>query len=1308
MHQMKFSSEELRSLPPRPPILPAASPKRRFVKLGRKTSDGSQQSASSTGSSSTSRSAEGVAVTQPSKSRIRRQTNRLSGVFLRGSASNTGSMALTAGIRSSLSIPARKGSMICADALRADDPSELSNQITAPGILKIFGNEICEGAHYKSVLATTHSSAKELVKEALERYGLGKEEAESYVLCDTIGSTGDHRWRTEGFRVVSDNEKPLLLQSLWKPREGLARRFEIQRRSLVEEKTSKDKDTITAGINAQARKLQKSRSRVTSTLIERTNGRGYKLWRSKSEMDLIDSDTETKQDTDHDQCQKDRSSSLNQTSEQSYEHSKTSPEQNHIHSLAAPAEGDGGSQAKTETLCPSRLRGEREGEESEREETESSDDSTTQYSIHPPHDCPYLLLLQGCSLAQDFVIYLLVGPNIVFGRQIDQEDESKPDVLLFDTDILPKHCYFHRHGAGSPTLLCPCQKAMVTRNGEVLSKEVQLNPGDVIGLGERYLFLFKDPFALTHKDVYTAAPDSSMAAVPWMLGHPTSATTTSHIKEIILCNTCITTCTDLNRSSSKQSLNTGLPFLKSPECLSLEYESEDEDHIIKEIVAMGRTSDKGRPPLTVAFLLCQCVQYSSMCLHTSDLRRLLLLIANGVQRAMWEHTKDIAAVKPGVTSINGENSTLEDLQALSQHEVISGLRPLVVWMSNSLELLQFIQYQLPLILQWRTQKEQGHEEEEGREDDENKEGENLALLELRLSCVRPASEETMAVLEEVMMLAFQQCVYYITKVLYPVLPGLLDCNPFRESPHLQVTGESAQVPGSAGLQVPGEIQHLMDVLTDTWRLLSDCQLHPEISSQLIGYLFYFINASLFNSLMERGSEPGFYHWSRGVRMQANLDLLLDWAHTAGLGELALEHTHTLSSAINLLASPRKNLLQTSWVSLRSHYPALSPAQLNHLLSLYSPASPCRHTWTPSVQDQAAAHETADILENFDTHHPLVLPDGDYQFQLSRQVTDSALKEQLDRLKEFMSTLSNSQSDESTAPEEQKVGSIPKKWTEMDIFPKASLETLDTSPVEMVMSQAIVRDHRSPSTTVGVLPPSPSSPPCPSSTQHLDEFSSCGALLLSQKLRNLELQTGGTSEMRRSALDPSCLLTPPNTPHTIDPVDLGKADQDKWMTGDSETLPWSTGVDAHDEGGLVSECLAALKVDRLKSDCPRMESFVELREEVEEEDDHYDDNNDEVFSLELERGERGLGLALVDTRDTSLRVKGIFIRAVVPDSPAARCEKLLPGDRILAVNGVTLLGLDYQSGKELIQSSGDRLRLLVARSDWMARAVQTEC
>lgn len=150
------------------------------------------------------------------------------------------------------------------------------------------------------------------------------------------------------------------------------------------------------GINAQARKLQKSRSRVTSTLLERTLGRSHKLWRSKSEMDLLDSNTEAKQGASHDQCNE----HLNQVPALLLERPQTSPEQSHIHSLPALREGDGGSRAKTESLCPLRSSGEREGEESEREETESSDDNSTQYSIHPPHDCPYLLLLQGQSHTQ--------------------------------------------------------------------------------------------------------------------------------------------------------------------------------------------------------------------------------------------------------------------------------------------------------------------------------------------------------------------------------------------------------------------------------------------------------------------------------------------------------------------------------------------------------------------------------------------------------------------------------------------------------------------------------------------------------------------------------------------------------------------------------------------------------------------------------------------------------------------------------------------------------------------------------------------
>lgn len=115
-------------------------------------------------------------------------------------------------------------------------------------MLKIFGDEICAGANYKSVLATPRSSAQELVKEALERYSLNKDAARVYVLCDVIGRLeGGGAWRTECLRALGDNEKPLLLQELWKPREGHARRFELRRRAEVDELNAKEKDTVTAG-----------------------------------------------------------------------------------------------------------------------------------------------------------------------------------------------------------------------------------------------------------------------------------------------------------------------------------------------------------------------------------------------------------------------------------------------------------------------------------------------------------------------------------------------------------------------------------------------------------------------------------------------------------------------------------------------------------------------------------------------------------------------------------------------------------------------------------------------------------------------------------------------------------------------------------------------------------------------------------------------------------------------------------------------------------------------------------------------------
>lgn len=79
--------------------------------------------------------------------------------------------------------------------------------------------------------------------------------------------------------------------------------------------------------------------------------------------------------------------------------------------------------------------------------------------------------------------------------------------------------------------------------------------------------------------------------------------------------------------------------------------------------------------------------------------------------ALKLHTRSLLAF------YSGNDTSQQDLQALTWQEVYSGLRPLVVWMSNSLEILQFIQLQLPLMLERKTQKEEQCNGEERRDNE---------------------------------------------------------------------------------------------------------------------------------------------------------------------------------------------------------------------------------------------------------------------------------------------------------------------------------------------------------------------------------------------------------------------------------------------------------------------------------------------------------------------------------------------------------------------------------------------------------------
>lgn len=216
------------------------------------------------------------------------------------------------------------------------------------------------------------------------------------------------------------------------------------------------------------------------------------------------------------------------------------------------------------------------------------------------------------------------GNSCVFGccaGHGEDGEQMKVDVVLYAPDILPQHCCVqHLDGPRTQaedsrrtaTLLKPLHGGFVTHNGVPLKGEAELFPGDIIGLGQHYLFIFKDPTAPGIQHIPT-----------WMviLSPPASAAP----------------CNDCGSPVRRHRINRSVPGCwKDPDerVLSLTYELHQEDQVLKKILTI--VDPRGpEPKLIPAFLLCLCIQHSAASWEMSNFRKLLLQITNHIQLAMW-------------------------------------------------------------------------------------------------------------------------------------------------------------------------------------------------------------------------------------------------------------------------------------------------------------------------------------------------------------------------------------------------------------------------------------------------------------------------------------------------------------------------------------------------------------------------------------------------------------------------------------------------------------------------------------------------
>ncbi|KAL0608139.1 Ras-associating and dilute domain-containing protein [Plecturocebus cupreus] len=262
------------------------------------------------------------------------------------------------------------------------------------------------------------------------------------------------------------------------------------------------------------------------------------------------------------------------------------------------------------------------------------------------------------------------------------------------------------------------------------------------------------------------------------------------------------------------------------------------------------------------------------------------------------------------------------------------------------------------------------------------------------SCTLTASEEAMVVLEEVVLYAFQQCVYYVSKSPYICLPALLECPPFQM--------ERLESWSSAP-ELPEELCHVVSMYQAALDLLRQLQVHPEVASQMLAYLFFFSGTLLLNQLLNKGPSMSCFHWPRGVQACARLQQLLEWMRSAGFGAAGEHFFCKLSCTLNLLATPRAQLIQMSWAALRAMLPALSPAQLHRLLTNYQLASAMgpMSTWEPGAQDSPNAFRSEDVLESYENPPPIVLPSESFQVDLEADCLDDSIYQHLLYIRHFL-------------------------------------------------------------------------------------------------------------------------------------------------------------------------------------------------------------------------------------------------------------------------------------------------------------------
>lgn len=216
------------------------------------------------------------------------------------------------------------------------------------------------------------------------------------------------------------------------------------------------------------------------------------------------------------------------------------------------------------------------------------------------------------------MVYVMTRVQHVFGRGGNSSARGGSPAPYVDTflnapDILPRHCTV-RADPECPATVRPSRGAPVTHNGCLLLREAELHPGDLLGLGEHFLFMYKDP----------RAGGSGPARPPWLPARP--GVTPPGPGWAFSCRLC---------GRGLQERGEALAAYLDGREPVLRFRPREEEALLGEIVRTAAAGAGDLPPLGPATLLALCVQHSARDLELGHLPRLLGRLARLIKESVW-------------------------------------------------------------------------------------------------------------------------------------------------------------------------------------------------------------------------------------------------------------------------------------------------------------------------------------------------------------------------------------------------------------------------------------------------------------------------------------------------------------------------------------------------------------------------------------------------------------------------------------------------------------------------------------------------